>query len=163
MRTGSPGFTSVEASLLSVDGDLFWLLAGIGLIVAELFTLTIVLGMLGVAALVAALVGFAGVGTAGQAIAFVAASGGLLLFARPPVQRMLNKGDDGRSSDARVLTGSTATVIERVTDDTGQVRLNGELWRARPYAGTGPIEAGHPASVAAVEGATLLVYSPDLS
>jgi membrane protein implicated in regulation of membrane protease activity len=146
-----------------VRGELIWLLAGIGLIVAELFTLTIVLGMLGVAALVTAAVGFLGVGAAGQAIAFVGSSSALLLFARPPVQRMLNKGDDGRSSDARALTGSTATVIERISDSSGQVRLNGELWRARPYAGTGPVEVGQPVSVAAVEGATLLVYSPDLS
>jgi membrane protein implicated in regulation of membrane protease activity len=146
-----------------VRGELIWLLAGIGLIVAELFTLTIVLGMLGVAALVTAAVGFLGVGAAGQAIAFVGSSSALLLFARPPVQRMLNKGDDGRSSDARVLAGSTATVIERISDSSGQVRLNGELWRARPYAGTGPVEVGQPVSVAAVEGATLLVYSPDLS
>jgi membrane protein implicated in regulation of membrane protease activity len=146
-----------------VRGELIWLLAGIGLIVAELFTLTIVLGMLGVAALVTAAVGFLGVGAAGQAIAFVGSSSALLLFARPPVQRMLNKGDDGRSSDARALTGSTATVVERISDHTGQVRLNGELWRARPYAGTGPVEVGQPVSVAAVEGATLLVFSPDLS
>jgi membrane protein implicated in regulation of membrane protease activity len=146
-----------------VRGELIWLLAGIGLIVAELFTLTIVLGMLGVAALVTAAVGFLGVGAAGQAIAFVGSSSALLLFARPPVQRMLNKGDDGRSSDARALTGSTATVVERISEQTGQVRLNGELWRARPYAGTGPVEVGQPVSVAAVEGATLLVFSPDLS
>ena len=35
--------------------------------------------------------------------------------------------------------------------------------RARPYAGTGPVDVGKPVSVAAVEGATLLVYSTDLS
>lgn len=146
-----------------MDADLLWLLAGIGLVLAELFTLTIVLGMLGVAALVAAAVAFAGLGAAAQGVAFLGTSAALLLFARPPVQRMLNRGDDGRSSDARVLSGSTAMVVERVTEVSGQVRLNGELWRARPYAGTGPVEAGLPVSVAAVEGATLLVYSPDLS
>ena len=143
--------------------DLLWLVAGVGLLVAELFTLTVVLGMLGVAALVAAAVAFAGLGAAAQAVAFVAASSGLLLFARPPVQRMLNKGDDGRSTDARALSGSTAMVVERISEHSGQVRLNGELWRARPYAGTADVEAGLPVSVAAVEGATLLVYSPDLS
>lgn len=146
-----------------MDSDLIWLLVGVGLVVAEVFTLTVVLGMLGVAALVAALVAFLGIGLAGQAIAFIAVSGGLLVFGRPPVQRMLAKGDDGGRTDARALTGSTALVVERVSDSTGQVRLNGELWRARPYAGGSPIEAGRPVSVAAVEGATLLVYSPDLS
>lgn len=144
--------------------DLVWLLAGVGLLIAEMFTLSVVLGLLGVAALVAAAAGFLGFGALVQGLAFAGASVALLVFARPPVQRMLAQtGDGGRSTDARALTGSTAMVVERVTDSTGQVRLNGELWRARPYAGTGPVDAGLPVSVAAVEGATLLVYSPDLS
>lgn len=141
---------------------MIWLLVGVGLVLAELFTLTVVLGMLGVAALVAAAVAFLGIGAVGQAVAFVGTSTVLLAFARPPVQRMLNKGDDGRRTDARMLTGSIAVVVERVSDGSGQVRLNGELWRARPYAGTAPVDAGLPVTVAAVEGATLLVYSPDL-
>ena len=62
-----------------------------------------------------------------------------------------------------MLQGASAVVVQRVTDDSGQVRLNGELWRARPYAGTGPVDVGKPVSVAAVEGATLLIYSSDLS
>jgi len=146
-----------------VDSDLVWLVAGIGLLLVEVFTLSIVLGLLGVAALVTAAIAFLGVGAIGQALAFAGASTALLVFAREPVQRMLNKGDDGRSTDARMLTGSTALVVERVSDDTGQVRLNGELWRARPYAGGAALEAGRTVSVAGVEGATLLVYSPDLS
>jgi membrane protein implicated in regulation of membrane protease activity len=144
--------------------DLVWLLAGVGLLLAEVFTLTVVLGLLGVAALVAALVGFLGGSFLLQGIAFAGSSVALLAFAREPAQRMLNRGDGGGSrTDPRALTGSTALVVERVSDDTGQVRLNGELWRARPYAGTAPLEVGTSASVAAVEGATLLVFSPDLS
>lgn len=145
-----------------MDADLVWLVAGIGLLLAEVFTLTVVLGLLGVAALVTAAIAFAGVGALGQAVAFAATSTALLVFAREPVKRLLTAADDG-STDARALAGSTALVIERVSDDSGQVRLNGELWRARPYAGGGAIEAGLPVSVAGVDGATLLVYSPDLS
>ena len=145
-----------------MDADLIWLIAGIGLLVAEILTLTVVLGMVGVGALAAAAVGFAGVGVAGQVVAFGATSTALLVFARPPVQKALNRGP-WATTDARALQGSTAVVVERVTDDTGQVRLNGELWRARPYAGTGPVDVGKPVSVAAVDGATLIVYSPDLT
>lgn len=145
-----------------MDADLVWLLVGIGLLVAEVFTLTVVLGLLGVAALVTAVVAALDVGALGQAIAFAGTSTALLVFARAPVQRLLTSADDG-STDTRALAGATAVVVERVSDDTGQVRLHGELWRARPYAGGAPIEAGRPVSVAAVEGATLLVYSPDLT
>ena len=146
-----------------MDADLLWLLAGVGLLLTEVFTLAAVAGLLGLAALATALVALLGGGALLQAFAFAGSAVALLVFARPPVQRMLAKGDDGRHTDARMLTGSTALVVERVSDDTGQVRLNGELWRARPYAGNAPIDAGLPVSVAAVEGATLLVYSTDLS
>lgn len=148
-----------------MDSELVWLLVGVGLVVAEMLTLTVVLGLLGLAALAAALVALLGGPLPLQVIAFAGSSAALLVFARPAAQRMLAKGDDagGSRTDARVLTGSTALVVERVSDDTGQVRLNGELWRARPYAGGPPVEAGQPVSVAAVEGATLLVYSVDLS
>lgn len=148
-----------------MDSELVWLLVGVGLVVAEMLTLTVVLGLLGLAALAAALVALLGGPLPLQVIAFTGSSAALLVFARPAAQRMLAKGDDagGSRTDARVLTGSTALVVERVSDDTGQVRLNGELWRARPYAGGPPVEAGQPVSVAAVEGATLLVYSVDLS
>lgn len=140
-----------------------WAVVGVALLLAELFTLTIVLAMVGAGALVAALAAALGAGVLVQLGAFAVTSTGLLLTARAPVQRMLNKGDASAGADARALTGSTALVIQRVSDDSGQVRLNGELWRARPYAGTGPLEPGLAVSVAAVQGATLLVYSTDLT
>ncbi len=148
-----------------MESELVWLLVGVGLVVAEVLTLTIVLGLLGLAALAAALAAGLGGPLLLQALAFAGSSAALLVFARPAAQRMLAKGDDagGSRTDARVLTGSTGLVVERVSDDTGQVRLNGELWRARPYAGGPPVEVGLPVSVAAIEGATLLVYSADLS
>ena len=148
-----------------MDSELVWLLVGVGLIVAEVLTLTVVLGLLGLAAVAAALVGFLGAPLLVQAIAFAGSSAALLVFARPAAQRMLAKGDDegGRRSDARALAGSSALVVERVSDDSGQVRLDGELWRARPYAGGPPVEVGQTVDLAEVDGATLLVYSADLS
>ena len=142
---------------------MLWLVLGVVLIVSEVISLTLVLGMLGVGALVAAGVAFADLGPLLQILAFAGASTGLLLFVRPPVKAALDRGGTTDRTDVRMLQGATAVVVQRVTDDTGQVRLNGELWRARPYAGTGPVDVGKPVSVAAVEGATLLIYSSDLS
>jgi membrane protein implicated in regulation of membrane protease activity len=146
-----------------VGADLVWLLLCVGLVVAELVTLTLVLGMLAVGALGAALAAYLGVGAAGQLLVFGGASTALLVVVRPPVRRALDRSGTSERTDPRQLAGSAAVVVQRVSDDTGQVRLNGELWRARPYAGTGPIDVGSPATVAAVDGATLLVYSPDLN
>ena len=134
------------------------------LIVSEIISLTLVLGMLGVGALVAAGAGVRRpAGWSLQVIGFAGASTALLLFVRPPVKAALDRGGTTERTDVRMLQGASAVVVQRVTDDSGQVRLNGELWRARPYAGTGPVDVGKPVSVAAVEGATLLVYSSDLS
>jgi membrane protein implicated in regulation of membrane protease activity len=146
-----------------VDADLLWLIAGVVLVLVEIFTLTLVLGMVGVGALAAAAVAFAGLGAAAQLIAFATTSTALLVFVRPPVKKALDRGGTTERTDARVLTGASALVVERVSEDSGRVRINGELWRARPYAGNAPIESGSPVSIAAVEGATLLVYSSDLS
>jgi len=142
---------------------LVWVVAGVALLLAEIFTLTVVAGMVGVGALAGALAAALGAPVVVQALAFVGTSAGLLVFAREPVQRALNKGGSSPSADPRALTGNTAVVVERVSETSGQVRLHGELWRARPYAGTGPVETGATVHVAAVEGATVLVYSPDLT
>ena len=143
--------------------DVVWLVLGVVLIVSEVLSLTLVLGMFGVGALVAAALAFAGLPIAVQAAGFAAASAGLLLLVRPPVKAALDRGGTTERTDVRMLQGASAVVVQRVSDDSGQVRLNGELWRARPYAGTGPVDVGKPVSVAAVEGATLLIYSSDLS
>jgi membrane protein implicated in regulation of membrane protease activity len=145
------------------DAQLLWLVLGVLLIVSEIISLTLVLGMLGVGALVAAGLALAGLGVPAQVIGFVGASTALLLFVRPPVKAALDRGGTTERTDVRMLQGASAVVVQRVTDDSGQVRLNGELWRARPYAGTGPVDVGKAVSVAEVEGATLLVYSSDLS
>lgn len=146
-----------------MDADLIWLISGVVLVLVEVFTLTLVLGLVGVGALAASAVAFAGLGTAAQLVAFATTSTALLVFVRPPVKKALDRGGTTERTDPRVLTGASAVVIERVSEDSGRVRINGELWRARPYAGNAPIESGAAVSIAAVEGATLLVYSPDLS
>ena len=146
-----------------MDDEVVWLVLGLVLVVSEIISLTLVLGMLGVGALVAAGLAFAGFGLFLQVVGFIGASSALLLVVRPPVKAALDRGGTSERTDVRMLQGASAVVVQRVTDDTGQVRLNGELWRARPYAGTGPVDVGKPVSVAAVEGATLLIYSSDLS
>ena len=142
---------------------MLWLVLGVVLIVSELLALTLALGMLGVGALLASALAFAGAGLPLQLAGFAGASAAMLLFVRPPVKAALDRAGTTERTDARMLQGSTAVVVQRVTDESGQVRLNGELWRARPYAGTGPVDVGKPVSVTAVDGATLMIYSSDLS
>ena len=146
-----------------MEPELLWLLLGVGLVLTEAFVLTLVLAMLGVGALAAAVVALAGAPVAAQLIAFSVTSVAMLLLVRPPLRNALDRGGTSERTDPRALAGSAAVVVERVSEDSGQVRLHGELWRARPYAGGPDVEVGTPVSVAAVEGATLLVYSADLT
>ena len=139
---------------------MLWLVLGVGLVVTEVLSLTLVLGMFGVGALAASALAFAGAPLAAQVAAFSVASVAMLLLVRPPLRRALDKGGPGDRQDSRALSGSTARVVAQVSEHAGQVRLNGELWRARPYAGGPPLEVGAAVCVAAVEGATLLVYDP---
>lgn len=146
-----------------MDAEVLWLLATVGLVAAEAVTVTLVLGFLAVGAAAAALVAFLGLGLSVQLVVFAVASSALLVLVRPPVRNALDRGGSTERTDPRMLGGATAVVTVRVDDDGGQVRLSGELWRARPYAGCAPMEVGATVSVAQVTGATLLVYSPDLS
>ena len=146
-----------------MDPELVWLVIGIVLVLSEVLALTLVLGMLGVGAFVAAALALVGLGLPLQLLGFTGASAAMLLLVRPPIKAALDRSGTTERTDVRMLQGSTAVVVERVSDDTGQVRLNGELWRARPYAGGHPVDVGRSVSVAAVEGATLLVYSTDLT
>lgn len=140
---------------------LVWLLLAVALCAGELFTLDLVLLMLAGAAL-------AGAGTAlvTDALVVQAAVAGLtavalLAVVRPVARRHL--AVPALPSGRDRLHGRTAVVVEAVGPDSGQVRLDGELWRARPWSGGPDVAPGQTVVVAQVEGATLHVYPQELS
>lgn len=138
---------------------LVWLLAALGLLVVEALTLDLVLAMLAVAALTTAGATALGVDALPlQLGVFAATSAATLLLVRPSLKARL--APDRHVDGPAALHGSTALVVVDVTDESGQVRLNGELWRARPYAGGPDLPAGTEVVVASVEGATVHVYAP---
>lgn len=134
-----------------------WLVAAVALGVAELFTLTLVLGLLAVAALVAGVVGAFGVGLAGQTLAFIIAGAAGLLVVRPIARRHMSQPPRLRSG-TQALVGRSALVLEEVTGDGGRVRLSGEEWSARSFDETLTIPVGARVDVMEIEGATAVVY-----
>lgn len=138
-----------------------WLVIGLVLCAAEVLTLDLVLLMLGTAALVTA-----GVATQVEALplqlAVLAGTAGVLLLGVRPVARR-HLAVPSLLSGGERLRGRAVLVVQEVGDEGGQVRLDGELWRARPYAGGPPVAAGRTAVVGAVEGATLFVYPEELA
>lgn len=138
-----------------------WLFVGVALCVGELFTLDLVLLMLGASALAAAGVAVLTDGLPAQLAVFVATALVLLLGVRPVVRRHLEVA--ALPSGHERLPGRTAVVVQHVAAGSGQVRVDGELWRARPYAGGADLPLGTTVVVAAVEGATLHVYPQELT
>lgn len=141
---------------------LIWVLLGAGLVVAEVLTLTLVLGMIGVAALLTGGVAALGAPIEVQALTFLISSVALILLVRPVAKRSIRSNPEADRTEARALAGQQALVTVPIDDNSGQVRINGELWRARAYAGGPPLAVGEVVVVAETDGATLMVYPESL-
>ncbi len=135
---------------------LWWLvIAGI-LGVGEMLTLSLLLGMTALAALVACVVAGVGGGLLAQLVAFVVTSGALLLGLRPVAHRHLHQSPDvATGTDA--LIGMTGVVLEPVNGD-GRVRIRGEVWSARATIDGQILEPGTSVRVLRIDGATAVVH-----
>jgi membrane protein implicated in regulation of membrane protease activity len=134
-----------------------WLIVAAALGVAELLTTTFALGIIAVAALVAAGVGGLHAGLGFQLLAFVVAAGAGLGFVLPVARRHIKQPPLLRTGTA-ALVGKTASVLEEVSVHGGRVRIGGEVWTARPYDESLVIPVGAAVDVMQIEGATALVY-----
>jgi membrane protein implicated in regulation of membrane protease activity len=134
-----------------------WLIAGVLLAVAELFTLDFVLIMLAGGAFAAAAAGLL-LPVPAQVAVFAAVSALGLLAVRPAIKRHVHRGAEPAVMGVDAIEGTEATVIEQVAEGRGLVKIGGELWTARPYDATQVIEAGVLVRVIEVKGATALVW-----
>lgn len=138
-----------------------WLIIAAGLGVAEFFTLTLALGLLAAAALVAAVVAGLGLPLLVQVLAFAVAGGAGLLFVRPIAQRHMAQPPLVREgTDA--LVGKQAVVTQEVTAARGLIKLSGEEWSARALDEYQVIPVGSLVDVMEIDGATAVVYPREL-
>jgi len=134
-----------------------WVLAAVVFAGAELLTPGLfVAALLVLPALVAALLAAAGVGAVAQLLVFVSGSVACVLLLRPVARRHLRMPAQLRTGTA-ALTGARGTVLERVDDNGGRVRIGGEEWSARTFLDGQVIEPGTRVEVVKIEGATALV------
>ncbi|WBB80206.1 NfeD family protein [Micromonospora sp. WMMD882] len=143
----------------------FWIVLGVVLAVAEIFTATLFLIMFAVGAFAAAGAAALGAPVAIQAVVFAGVSALTVLAARPTIQRhrrsAVETGDQPFGVEA--LEGTTALVLEQVDADHGMVKIDGELWSARSYDATQVFAPGQRVQVIQVRGATALVWQDDIS
>lgn len=144
-----------------------WVVLGLMLIVAEVFTPGFVLLWFGVGALAAGLASILGVDSlaiqflifAGVSVSLTAASRTIFVnyFSREKTGDSLRTGADS-------LPGKIGTVVSssRGALNEGAVKVFGSTWTAYPVEGEEPLEAGERVCVERMEGASLYVRRVEL-
>ena len=141
----------------SVPEWVFWVLLAVLLAAGEIATTGFILGPIALAAVLAGVVALGGAGIALQVAVFIGGAVASVVFLRPIAARHMKTPPAIRTGTA-ALTGARATVLERVDDQGGRVKIGGEVWSARAYMEGQVYEPGVRVEVAKIEGATALVY-----
>jgi membrane protein implicated in regulation of membrane protease activity len=136
----------------------FWIVLAVVLGAAEMVTGTVVLVMLAVGALAATVPAALGLPVWLQALTFAIVSVLTLAGVRPAIQRRIHRSGESAPMGLQAIEGSAGLVLEKVDLDHGLVKIDGELWSARPYDGTETFETGERVRVIEVRGATALVW-----
>jgi membrane protein implicated in regulation of membrane protease activity len=137
---------------------ILWLIAGVVLVVAELFTTTFVLLMFAGGAFAAAAAAALGAGPAVQGLVFAVVSALALAAVRPALRRHVHSSAEGAPLGLAAIEGAQGVVLEEIDAEHGLVKIEGELWRARPYDATQVIAKGEQVRVIEIKGATAMVW-----
>lgn len=156
-KIGSPDRWYIRMEQLSW---ILWLLLGVGLIVAEIFTLGFVLFWFGIGAIAAALVGLMGFGFVWQFAAFAIVSTILTVLSRSIFSSHLwGKGGDEVKMGIDSLPGQvgTVTIGSNGALNEGAVRVYGSVWTAFPIDGETSLAEGEKVEVVSVKGSSIYV------
>jgi membrane protein implicated in regulation of membrane protease activity len=137
---------------------LSWLIFAVALAAAEALTGDMFLLMLGGGALAAS-------GTAwvtgwpilADGAVFVIVSMLLVVLVRPALRRRLTPATELQLG-IKALEGKKARVLARVAHDQGEVKLDGQVWTARPLNDSDVYEPGESVTVMHIDGATAVVF-----
>ncbi len=81
----------------------------------------------------------------------------LLTLVRPALRRQLMP-PHAPQLGIEALPGKNALVLERISRDEGRVKLDGEVWTARPLNEGDVYEPGESVTVLQIDGATAVVF-----
>jgi membrane protein implicated in regulation of membrane protease activity len=140
-----------------MPAPVIWLIVALGLAGAEALTGDMSLLMLGGGALAAA-------GSSwllpwpiwADGAVFLVVSVLLLVLVRPALRRRLTP--KSLPVGIKALEGKDALVLDRVARDEGQVKVDGQVWTARPLNDGDVFEPGELVTVLHIDGATAVVW-----
>jgi len=142
-----------------VDAWIIWLVAACVLGVGEMHQGGFYLAPFAAGAELATVVSLLGVGALLSAIVFLAGSG-IVFGTLRPIARRHRRLPPSIRTGAAALVGRPAVVLERIANDEGVgcVKIDGgEVWTARSYDEDEVIDAGEHVEVVEIRGATALV------
>jgi membrane protein implicated in regulation of membrane protease activity len=136
---------------------LIWLVAALALAGAEALTGDLFLLMLSGGALAAVGSSLLVDNYVVDGVVFLAVALLLLVLVRPALRRRFAAGT-GLPEPMKALEGKSALVLDRVGRHEGQVKLEGEVWTARPLNDDDVFEAGDHVTIMRIDGATAVVF-----
>ena len=139
---------------------ILWLVVGIGLIVAEIFTLGFFLLWFGIGAIAAAFAGFLGFGFGIQFLVFAIVSVALTAMSRTIFANYFSHGDaDRMKTGVDSLPGKigTVTAASKGALSEGAVKVFGSTWTAFPVEGEVDLIEGEKVEVVEVRGSSIYV------
>ena len=140
---------------------IIWIVLGVILIVAEIFTLGFVLLGFGIGALAAALAGWIGFGFTFQFLVFIIVSIALTVMSRTILAKYLPHDENGIKMGMDSLPGRVGTVTEASKGalQEGAVKVFGSTWTAFPVDEAIPLIEGEKVEVVRVQGSSIYVRS----
>ena len=142
-------------------GWIFWIILGVALIIAEIFTMGFVLFWFGVGAMAAALASFLGINSFGlQFLIFISVSIILTVMSRTIFAKYLPHSDkDSVKTGVDSLPGQigTVTTSSKGSLNEGAVKVFGSTWTAFPAEGEKALLKGEKVEVVEVKGSSIYV------
>ena len=137
---------------------IIWLVVGVALMIAEIFTLGFVLFWFGIGAIIAALAGLLGAGVGLQFLIFAAVSIALTVMSRTIFSRYLpSQGEHVRTAiDSLPGKVGTVTGASKGALNEGAVKVYGSTWTAYPVDDVALTE-GEKVEVVEVKGSSIYV------
>ncbi len=139
---------------------ILWIILGVTLIIAEIFTLGFVLFFFGIGAFAAALAGGLGFGFGLQFLVFATVSIALTVMSRTIFAKYFSQDDENAvkmGMDSLPGQIGTVTLSSRGALQEGAVKVYGSTWTAFPIDDEMPLIEGEKVEVVRVQGSSIYV------
>jgi membrane protein implicated in regulation of membrane protease activity len=145
---------------------ILWIILGVALIIAEIFTLGFVLFFFGIGAFAAALAGGLGFGFGFQFLVFASISIALTAMSRTIFAKYFSQNDENvvkMGMDSLPGQIGTVTLSSKGALQEGAVKVYGSTWTAFPADVEMPLVEGEKVEVVRVQGSSIYVQKIDES